>query len=655
MRGYYTVDDAASQPIACPLGYFSPDMAATSCSKCSAGQFSGAMGSSTCSKCPSRSVAPSSGASSCASCPTGSTSNDALICTCDIGYYQANTTTFSCIPCPKGAKCEAVGITAESIPTSTGWWRSQESAQFYRCIHERHCAGGVVSECGANREGPLCALCKPGYAATSSDSECKSCPTQTSSSLSVAFLLLFFIVGLLVLYYIVGKNAMASSTQLAYAAKHEAFVRHNTNFVLTKELRMAPNFTFSIKIFISFLQICSSMVFMQTEIPWPSYFRAFISFFDFVNIDLVPWSSLSCVATIDYYTRLLVITILPVGILVVLTIGFFLTMAILDYRDFQDASQARAARSRWRVVYVRLVCFTLFLIFPGVSSRVLGFFVCKEVDGERYLLSDFTLRCGDDTYNTYLPFSSVMIVLYPVGIPALFLTFLVRSRDRLNRAKTKAALGFLYEAYAGNMWWFEMVDIAHKLLISSILAFLPLDLQLPGGMVVAGLYLVIIVVMKPYARWRDDVLAMLAQVEMLALMLAGLVMMRGGVNAEPDSQSDIALSFFLLFATAIFVFLFFYFAAKFVRDIYWGELKRRFRKTNKAVDSASEPSSSTPAVELQSSTDPDADSPFDHDHEDKRRVSALSLPAIELPSVQWDQPDQLDDEAETGEGIEPGQ
>jgi len=35
----------------------------------------------------------------------------------------------------------------------------------------------------------------------------------------------------------------------------------------------------------------------------------------------------------------------------------------------------------------------------------------------------------------------------------------------------------VYTAYAGKLWYCELIDMAHKLILTSLIAFLPLNMQ----------------------------------------------------------------------------------------------------------------------------------------------------------------------------------
>jgi len=200
------------------------------------------------------------------------------------------------------------------------------------------------------------------------------------------------------------------------------------------------------------------------------------------------------------------------------------------------------------------------LIYPAVSSRVLSTFVCREVNGTNYLVADFTLNCYDDRWNTYLPFSVSMALLYPIGVPLLFFSLIRKYRFH---PLSVVSIGFLYEAYETDTWYFEMVDMSVKLILTSILAFLPTGAQLPVGLVVIGLYLSVILIRRPYIRDLDDRLHMLALCEIGLLLLCGLTLETVGGFGE-NTGVDIALSTLLIAIILLTLGLFILNAVRFV-------------------------------------------------------------------------------------------
>jgi hypothetical protein len=164
----------------------------------------------------------------------------------------------------------------------------------------------------------------------------------------------------------------------------------------------------------------------------------------------------------------------------------------------------------------------------------------------------------------------IMIILYPVGIPLFFLFLLLRERDRFNDPIVKYELGFLYDGYIKDMWWFELVDMVHKLILTSLLAFLPPDGQIPFGMAICMSYVIIILIRKPYHRKGDDRLSLFAQVEIFLLMLAGYVFFKTGL----DEAQDMTISVFLILATVGFMLVFLVQSANILRKLLTLGLKQ---------------------------------------------------------------------------------
>ena len=57
--------------------------------------------------------------------------------------------------------------------------------------------------------------------------------------------------------------------------------------------------------------------------------------------------------------------------------------------------------------------------------QILNTFNCKEVHGKRYLLADMRLSCDSAEHKWYISFASVAVLMYPVGIPIVFLAMMI--------------------------------------------------------------------------------------------------------------------------------------------------------------------------------------------------------------------------------------
>jgi hypothetical protein len=208
-----------------------------------------------------------------------------------------------------------------------------------------------------------------------------------------------------------------------------------------------PNFTYKMKIVLGFLQILTSLI-MIVQAPLPRGFKAFVGWFSLVNFDFFQVSGTECVVNSNYYTKYLVVSLAPVSIFLLVSI-FYLFPKYLG-KAFHDEDSA--ARKRSRKKFWRMLLFSLFLIYPIVSSTVLRIFICKEIEGEHYLLADFRLKCYTPEWYSYASSGTIFVLMYPIGIPFFFGYMIRRYQFRLKENEVKAELGFLYDAYDHDVW-----------------------------------------------------------------------------------------------------------------------------------------------------------------------------------------------------------
>jgi hypothetical protein len=159
------------------------------------------------------------------------------------------------------------------------------------------------------------------------------------------------------------------------------------------------------------------------------------------------WQSVGCVSPFNYYAKLIVITTTPIGLVIAISLLYLLPryLAARAQSAREEVEYAVRQHKRIRRMAWKLMLFTLFLLYPGVSSSILGMFVCRDIHGKPYLFNDFSLECYDSTWYYYLPFILVMVFLYPIGIPALFYALLHKYRKRRQEVAVRLQLGFLYD------------------------------------------------------------------------------------------------------------------------------------------------------------------------------------------------------------------
>lgn len=339
--------------------------------------------------------------------------------------------------------------------------------------------------------------------------------------------------------------------------------------------RRAPNFLYKIKIVIGFFQIANVISF-QGDISWPQLYQSFITIFQVLNLDFVPWQSIGCATNFDYYWKAVITGLIPVAVFILLLIGFVVPSVLLERREkYTDADTKRLRGRRMRAQLMKLILFTVFLLYPHVSSSVLGVFNCIEVEGVHYLMNDFSLICFDERWNSWALPCIVFVIAYPIGIPLAYFFILRRNKGKFQDVDTIVAYGFLYEAYQDDAWFFELLDMIHKLILTSLVPFLPNNMEMAANMIIIILYMQIILVLQPYVRKGDDRLHQIVQTELCLLAMLGWTL--GSLETSNlDPTLDYLISILLIILT---VFLLLAFLVMTLRNSFkLVQLVRRLRR-----------------------------------------------------------------------------
>jgi hypothetical protein len=226
---------------------------------------------------------------------------------------------------------------------------------------------------------------------------------------------------------------------------------------------------------------------------------------------------------------------------------------MLDRKDMTDSQEYTVQRIATRRKFIKLCIFAVFLIYPFVSKIVLGMYVCENIAGTRYLVEDFSISCDSQKWKTYAYINPVVVLFWPVGVPLGFLLVLVRNRARLKSPTFRLQMGFIYDAYTAESWWFEMFDMVNKLFMTSLLTFFPVNVRMQFAMAWTAGFAIVLLVNKPYLRKGDDRLHLLAQCELFLLVLAAYTL---HVSGELPESLGTLLSILLIFLVLGFVIYF---------------------------------------------------------------------------------------------------
>lgn len=643
--GTFSSGTANSDCSRCPHGRYQPAQGSSACLQCKGGLVDGDR--TQCLKCQKNQILAlplnesEADQGQCVPCPDGVESNDErTACICGSGKYLSSNGF--CQACPvRGADCRnRVGLRWDSIPSAKGWFQ-HSPLHFYRC-QPGYCLGN--NTCVAGRAGPVCSLCFEGYKPVFGQSNCVPCPsdkalswTLTISVLGCSMLVFLFLSWLILRYDVfwqapqqgrrMGRLRLsrASSRRSNFANPTLENAQPDTNnntcssaqnlskkrviggvtrvqltpweinvalgqklpleqqIRLIWEQRVPTSFLFSVKIAFSFVQIAGSFVSM-VDVPWPSYYVSFISTFNILQLEFIPWNAMSCVVSIDYYAQIYLVAAVPLVMLLLLS---FLNLCnvVMDRRDLSDDASRRVAKRIYRTKVLQIILFLMFLVYPTVSQQALSFFDCREIEGIWYLNSDMSLNCFDEVWWSHFLSVIFIVVLYPIGIPLILFLLLFHNRRELNQARTQARIGILYLNYDRNRWFWEVLDMLYKLCMINLI-FVPLQNRFMVGQCLCWMYFASVLVSRPYVRHQDDTLQLVAQNELMLILILTTVLVETMDNgAAIPYWTDLLLSILLMGLTVlIFCLLLFFTLAPTTRYLRILMRNRQRDKINSSWD-----------------------------------------------------------------------
>jgi len=192
----------------------------------------------------------------------------------------------------------------------------------------------------------------------------------------------------------------------------------------------------------------------------------------------------------------------------------------------------------------KLIILVSFVIYPSVSATVLQALHCRDIEGKGYLTADYRILCWDSngydaTWLLHAQIAFGAFLIYPLGIPCLYYCVLKSNEDALydeshpDFKAVRAKYGFLYETYEKGTWYWELVMLAEKLILTGLLIYIKPDSisQLASGFTISMFFFIAHVRCQAYIKDKDDDLQFCA-------MLGITFTLFGGILLKTDTQNE---------------------------------------------------------------------------------------------------------------------
>ena len=369
----------------------------------------------------------------------------------------------------------------------------------YRCPIEDSCKGGLDSSCMTGYKGPLCSVCSLGY--YKQLQVCKRCPSKT---------------------WIAGQLSIIGVIILIITAV-SVWTSKRNNKKTEGERSLIDTFLSKVKIAIGFYQVTYGLLEAFSYIKWPGSLQVIGKYSELLQLNILQIAPVHCLSPelhVDAFGNLFAITALNAAVIGFACVAYGMRkLAISRNRQLEkqeklrELSQAKelVCRNLFFVLYVTYLstCYKTASVLP-IACRKL----ChdnKDQSCFKYLKADYSIECNDSRYN-HLVIVAYISVAYIIVLPLATFIALWRQRkvvlapaddessgDPSSGTGMLKGLRFLFENYKARSWYWELVEMSRKVIITSGLILLGQETRSYVGLawVVAGMYGVLFAWIRP--------------------------------------------------------------------------------------------------------------------------------------------------------------
>jgi hypothetical protein len=354
---------------------------------------------------------------------------------CPTGTYSLSDTVDNSTKCIDCTKMEGVlSCHSKNIDVEVKYWRRNNDSQtILSCFsYFDGCNGGYNTgnqSCKYGYAGPLCASCIEGY--YSNGIQCIACsdPTAHFTVAAIVYTCIGGFFFLLFIAYLISK----------YVFKHDllAYTKQSLQAFYSKIF-------VQVRIIIVTYQVVGSIQYALI-VKFPYLFSKLTIIINALYFDISALFPVGCAfSTYTFIEKMILWTLLP---FVVTLIIFIMAVAEYKYKTRNNALRTHDDEDIFTEVkdkYLFYFFFLTYLILPSVTTTLFRMYICTNIDPNHedhneydyYLDADVRIPCYTKDWYRGVIYASIFIVVYPIGIPMMYLYLLSTCKEELlNRQK----------------------------------------------------------------------------------------------------------------------------------------------------------------------------------------------------------------------------
>ncbi|XP_068723830.1 uncharacterized protein [Montipora capricornis] len=543
-------DTSGLKLLPCPRGTF-VNIADTSpfprCTDCPAGGYysdTAAFVADSCRKCPNgtfvhKNKAPGKNSFDCGACPQGTEANlfaGFRACHCREGFFRRHMFEF-CEPCEKqdGFKCEKEAVTLQ--PGYWWKWENNTNKELYKsfrkvldgnspveiqsiieypyslprphkCPISESCLGDFDSKCDVGYEGPLCAVCSPGY--YKQLKTCRECPSKTWM---IAQLSVIAAVTIIITAVVVWRGRKQAKKKQG---------RSLVDIVLGR-----------LKIVIGFYQVIFGVLEAFAYIKWPDSLSLIGKYSEMLQLNIFQIAPIHCLfpnLKVNAFGRLFAMLGINAAVIILAIIIYGIRKALLTRKTFQSRGEKVKKISESKQLAYRTVFFFLFVTYLSTCSKTANVLplacrkLCLDENSEKcdtFLKVDFNIKCSSQEFrrSVIVAYCSMLYIMF---LPIAALAVLWRHQRSLKKygdgsddeatysqhsnPEIVTGLRFLFANYNNRSWYWELVETARKVTLTSGIILIGSESRAYIGLayVMSGLYAMFFAFKQPIAEPSEN-------------------------------------------------------------------------------------------------------------------------------------------------------
>lgn len=264
----------------------------------------------------------------------------------------------------------------------------------------------------------------------------------------------------------------------------------------------------------------------MASVTYPDVYESFLQYIDFANLDLGWVLSAGCLIETDFYENLVVMTLAPLGTVIIVVISYAVSTRGKTFGDDHDT----VVQSRNR--HASVLFWVSFLVYSTTSSAAFQIFACDTLEsGRSYLRADHRLECYTPTHRVFQIYAALMIAVYPFGIPLCYSLVLYWNRDALKTTSQEAvadAMFFkdLWQPYRSQVFYYEVIECFRRVLLAGIVVFILPNTagQVATSFLIALVFFSVLILLNPYENPSDTWLSRIGHAVVMMSMFVALLL-----------------------------------------------------------------------------------------------------------------------------------